>query len=868
MSQQLIEDLKNNLTNTLLAAQSHLVNIRDPATAQLKKWGDDNMALFLLALSYELANEQKQGESRVLAGILLKNTLDAKDAERRKDLQNKWLALDQDTRMNIKQISFNTLASPVEQVRTFAAQVVSKVAIIELPKDMWPGLIEALLNNMRNENPHIRQSTVLALGDISEHMVGANTLSDNVANNILAAVVHGMIPEEKDRNVKLAACSALFYGLGFVKRHFGNQAKRDHIMNVVIDCCSFADDKVRIAAYEILVRIAARYYEYLPEYMVRIFNLTLNSIKTEKEDVAQQAVEFWSTLCDEEMTIMEEISEHTSFNMPPPRECKGYIKAAVKFLVPVLTEAMTKQEDDADPEDWNLAMAAGSCLNLCANTVEDEIVPHVMPFIQNNIHSNDWKFKEAALFAFGSIMEGPMTYIRTVIPSTIPFMLTTLKDNSLEVRDTTAWTLSRICHMHHQCIGSHMDSLVKALGESLNDDARVVKHVCFGILKLAAAYEEDPDNSPFTPYFTNFINALLATANKADNVGDINLRLSVYETVNAIITAASEKNYPNIEQFIPMFLQQLEATLQTAQDQTEQAAQNEVKGLLCSTLMVITQKFEYKIGPFATNIMTAYMRVFASPKGGINETLCEEAILGVGAMATALGSDFYNFMPAVSQVLNVALRNIQDYRVCDAAVGVVGDIARAIGPKIIETSDMMVHLMLEAIVSPSLERMVRQTILSTFGELASALGTLFDKYLGPVLTMLQRASEIAMSERLDQVEDDDLINYINGLREGIFEAYTGIIQGLRDSDKIGLMADFVPGIIKLISIVWQDSMRTREVTQGAVGLIGDLAQGLGKRIKPLLISDAVTYVLKTAAGSQQAQTRELAVWARDLINQM
>lgn len=169
----------------------------------------------------------------------------------------------------------------------------------------------------------------------------------------------------------------------------------------------------------------------------------MNTIKTDKEDVSQQAVEFWSTLCDEEMLIMDEITEHASYNSPPPRECKGYIKAAVKFLVPVLTEAMTKQEDDADPEDWNLAMAAGSCLNLCANTVEDEIVPHVMPFIQNNIHSNDWKFKEAALFAFGSIMEGPMTYIRTVIPSTIPFMLTTLKDASLEVRDTTAWTLCK-----------------------------------------------------------------------------------------------------------------------------------------------------------------------------------------------------------------------------------------------------------------------------------------------------------------------------------------------------------------------------------------------------------------------------------------
>ncbi len=47
-------------------------------------------------------------------------------------------------------------------------------------------------------------------------------------------------------------------------------------------------------------------------------------------------------------------------------------------------------------------------------------------------------------------------------------------------------------------------------------------------------------------------------------------------------------------------------------------------------------------------------------------------------------------------------------------------------------------------------------------------------------------------------------------------------------------------------------------------ICSDLAQGLGKRIKPLLTSDQVTYVLKTAAGSQQAQTRELAVWAREV----
>jgi hypothetical protein len=99
-------------------------------------------------------------------------------------------------------------------------------------------------------------------------------LADNVGDSILAAIVHGMIPEEKDKSVKLAACSALFYGLAFVKRHFGNPTKREHIMNVVLECCAFPDEKVRIAAYEILVRIATKYYEYLPDHMVRIFNVS------------------------------------------------------------------------------------------------------------------------------------------------------------------------------------------------------------------------------------------------------------------------------------------------------------------------------------------------------------------------------------------------------------------------------------------------------------------------------------------------------------------------------------------------------------------------------------------------------------------
>ena len=61
-----------------------------------------------------------------------------------------------------------------------------------------------------------------------------------------------------------------------------------------------------------------------------------------------------------------------------------FIKAALQPLVTMLLEQLLKQEEDQDKEDtaWNLSMAAGTCLDLIATVVEDDVVPLVMPFVQ------------------------------------------------------------------------------------------------------------------------------------------------------------------------------------------------------------------------------------------------------------------------------------------------------------------------------------------------------------------------------------------------------------------------------------------------------------------------------------------------------
>jgi importin subunit beta-1 len=75
----------------------------------------------------------------------------------------------------------------------------------------------------------------------------------------------------------------------------------------------------------------------------------------------------------------------------------------------MLLETLLKQEEgqEADEGTWNLSMAGGTCLGLVANTVGDECIQHVLPFVEGNAMVESWRNREAALLAFGSILDGP-----------------------------------------------------------------------------------------------------------------------------------------------------------------------------------------------------------------------------------------------------------------------------------------------------------------------------------------------------------------------------------------------------------------------------------------------------------------------------
>jgi importin subunit beta-1 len=148
----------------------------------------------------------------------------------------------------------------------------------------------------------------------------------------------------------------------------------------------------------------------------------------------------------------------------------------------VLLFLLTKQEEDEDEDEWNVSMAAATCLNLFAQCVGDSIVAPNVPFVEANISNEDWRYREAAVMAFGSILDGPTPdLLIPLVDQALPLLIQMMKDPVVNVKDTVAWTLGRVSDYLPQCIKPeiHLQDLITSLVLGLQDSPRIVANCCW-----------------------------------------------------------------------------------------------------------------------------------------------------------------------------------------------------------------------------------------------------------------------------------------------------------------------------------------------------------------------------------------------------
>lgn len=250
-------------------------------------------------------------------------------------------------------------------------------------------------------------------------------------------------------SVQKAAIVSLNNCLDFVSVHFDNENERNYLMQVVVEATQCSNDGVAISAFECLVSIMTLYYKYMTPYMTHfLFTMTIESMKSSNDSIVLQAIEFWSTVCDEEISRQIQIEDE------PEVLFFYFAKTAAPHVIPTLLTLLTRQESEDDSDDeWTVAKAAATCLSLFANCVQDDILTQnnvIFSFIERNISdAHNWRAREAAVMAFGSILDGPRPDLTfSYVQQALPLLLTMVcGDNSVPVQDTSAWAISRVCEI-------------------------------------------------------------------------------------------------------------------------------------------------------------------------------------------------------------------------------------------------------------------------------------------------------------------------------------------------------------------------------------------------------------------------------------
>ena len=778
---------------------------------------------YLSHLSQELANEQAQPQVRVAAGLALKNSFSAREYARLREVQQRWLnSVETNTKQAVKSAALGTLKSNDARAGQSAAQFIASIAAIELPREQWPELMPTLVQNVGEGADHQKQASLTAIGFIceTEDVDLRDSLSQH-SNAILTAVVQGARKEETNPDVRNAAITALGDSLEFVRTNFENEGERNYIMQVICEATQADDNRIQQGAYGCLNRIMGLYYDKMRFYMEKaLFGLTIQGMKNEEEDVAKLAVEFWCTVCEEEISIED---DNAQVNTTAPltflnydenaypvkaqaeastelREYFDFARIATPEVVPVLLELLAKQDEDAADDEYNISRAAYQCLQLWAQTVGSTIVTAVLTFVEKNLRAEDWHYRDAAVSAFGAIMEGPdEKVLDPLVKQALPVLIGMMEDSHIQVRDSAAYALGRICETCSESIdpSTHLQPLISSLFQGLSSHPKMASSCCWALMNLADRFAGEPgcNENPLSPHFQASVGHLLQVTERPDT--DNQLRTAAYEVINAFVTNAAHDSLPVVAQMSEVVLQRLEATI-PMQSQVvsveDKLTLEEIQTSLTSVVMAIIQRLETEIKPQADRIMQLQLQLLGSvgPKSSVPDTI----FACIGALSGAVEDDFGKYMEPFSPFLYAALANQEEPAICAMAIGLVSDITRALNEKVQPYCDsLMNHLLNDLRVSvarstmrpdnlltlsqsSTLGNQFKPAILQCFGDIAQAIGGAFETYLSVVAQVLQQAATITVPDN-----SFEMLDYVVSLREGIMDAWSGALIAMKSGGK-------------------------------------------------------------------------------------
>ncbi|CDK29081.1 unnamed protein product [Kuraishia capsulata CBS 1993] len=855
-------DIGQVLENAILSPDPA---IRSEAERQLENAATHNFVGYLGLLTQALADANQKTEVRMLAGIALKNQLAAKDSTKKLEQAQRWISLDSQAKAQIKETALQSLLSQDDRVANSAAQLVAAIADIELPRSEWSELMHIIVENTKAGQPvNVKRASLLTIGYICETADPNNAGVAAQANGILIAIVQGAQSSEPSTVVRLTAIKALVDSLEFIGNNFQREGERNYIMQVVCEATQAEDTELQASAFGALAKIMSLYYQYMSVYMEKaLYGLTVSGMQSQDEKVACMAVEFWSTVCEEEL----EIAAQKEYDPASADELSSYNFAlvAIQDVLPTLLTLLTRQNEDPEDDDWSVAMAAGACLQLFAQNTENYVVQPTLQFVEQNLSESDWRKREAAVMAFGSILDGPdRTQLKGLIAQALAPILNLMKDPTLQVKETVAWCLGRIADLVIDAIdiNAALPQVIEAILQGLQDHPKVSTNCCWTLINLVeqlCGQQPAPETTPMSQYYHLLVPALVTVSGRSDN--EYSAKTSAYEALSAMVLLAPNDVMQFVNEVASIVMERLGTTIGLQPQATtneEKATLQEEQANILSLLTNIIRRVRGDVLGASDDLMDKLLRLAASQEP--NSVIEEDIFITISAIASQIDQHFDKYMPSFLPFLTKALENT-DSPVCDAAIGLIVDVSHSLGEDINKYCQGLMSILGNIFSKTNIRRELRPLVLSAIGDIASSVGSNFIQYLEAVMAICSQAQSIQPDDGSIETED-----YVLQVKESVLDTYVGIISGLGEYPQAIL--PFISQIFTFLMTVYSDPQMSSSdgVCKSAVGLIGDLAAMYPNgEIKEVYAQEWVSdFIKKTKNHPMFSQaTKDTARWAKE-----
>ncbi|OBA25564.1 ARM repeat-containing protein [Hanseniaspora valbyensis NRRL Y-1626] len=890
-----------NMVTLLMNSLSPDHNIRAPSEATMSGILESQAyPQFYYLLSSIIADESiNHPDIRVLASILLKNNLisSKNNTNLNKKFQLKWFQIGDDIRDQIKENVLIALSSKLPKVANSSSQAIAAIAFHELGANTW-NLLPTLVNNTANTNTNelLKRASLLCIGYICEQGITSNDakLVTNLRMNsdsILTGLVQGcQDTNSNDPTIKLTAINSLIDALDFIDENMARDQERNFLMQVVCEMTQSPVIDLKIAAFGCLCKVMSHYYYYMKPYMEQaIYMLAVNGLKDPNEDkkVKSLIVELWSTICEEEIDLKVSLEQYpnveTALQNDPKLINYNFSLSAINDLIPIILNLLIKgddidEEEDFESNEWDVTMSAGACLQLFANNCGNYIMELVLMFVQQNLSIDNWRNKEAAIMAFGCILDGPdPNELNNIVSQALQPILMLMENNSVQVKETVSWCIGRIIEFAIDAITSNdLPNIVQALLLGFKDHPRIITNCCWSLMNLIERVSLDNLSEYSKILNVNYpviVEQLMIIVNDNSNENEYSCRSSAFAALTSIIENLNESNQETGLAIFNMALNKLLGLIST--DLTHATAHqkmiaNEYKSSVLSILSTCIRNLpRQQIVALIPSLCNNFVTLLEQGKKYDDEYIEEDVFYCLSSMTFCLGSDFKAYLQQFAPYMAVALSK-PDTQACVACVGLIGDVASGLGTDFNEFGQQLISKLGEIIQSEIATNDVILQVISTIGEIATSLGTLFQPYLSDIAGLCNNKFLTSLKERNEQDEvgtsNYDTFKYFLNLHAAILDCYVGIIAGFVDAPE--LVGDYIPSMFDLIESIYMERafyMEDKEyVLRSAIGLVGDISMmypnGVFKHfITKQWVVDFINYFL-TQRQQFSNTTIESALW--------